>query len=71
MALASISFNLLNNVSVKTLESVASPTRVLISEAVWSAVALASISFNLLNNVSVKTFESKASPTRVLISAAV
>ena len=54
---------------MKTFESVALSTKVLISAAVWSAVALASIAFNLVWSASVKTFESLAASTAVRISA--
>ena len=46
-ALASIAFNLESKASVNTLESEAFPTKVLISAAVWSAVAPDSIPSNL------------------------
>ena len=50
-ALASIPFSLEWSASVKTLESVALSTSVLISAAVWSAVAPASIPSNLVPSV--------------------
>ena len=42
-------FSFVWSASVNTLESEADSTKVLISAAVWSAVALASIPFNLVS----------------------
>ena len=70
-ALASIAFSLLWSASVKTFESDAASTAVLISAFVWSAVALASIPSNLEWSASVNTLESEALSTSVLISEAV
>ena len=66
-----MAFNLEWSASVNTLEFVADSTRVLISAAVWSAVALASIALSLLSRVSVRLFVSDSLNSAVFISAPV